>query len=133
MEKIKARLTISRSSHDAEQGALYIKVRDVASSHDFIKLELTNDDLVNALFGRAEVEIMAKIDQLDLVGKTREIKPFSIRVPCRPYDERKQYESDLLSQCPEGWQVRLSLSSQNSIKNESDGMVTLNTYIYRYV
>lgn len=110
-----------------------ITVRDKASRVNFLKLKVKNDDFINALFGLSEVECLSRVNGLEFVGKTRQQEPFSIRVPCRTFDDKKGYGQDLIDQCPDGWTVNLYLSTQGSIVPGKDDMVTLNTYIYRYV
>ncbi len=110
-----------------------ITIRDKASRVNFLKLKVKNDDFINALFGLSEVECLSKVNGLELVGKTRQQEPFSIRVPCRTFGDKQEYEQDLIDACPDGWEINSHISSQNSIENNEDDMVTLNTYIYRYV
>lgn len=133
METIQTALIFSRNTKDQETSTITITVRDVSSRINFLKLKVKNDDFINAIFGLGEVKSFAEVDGLENVGKTRQQEPFSIRVPCRAFDDKKGYEHDLIDHCPDGWFVHLYLSAKDSIVQDGDNMVKLNTYIYRYV
>lgn len=131
-QPIKAQITITALYEDC----IRISVFDTASGLEFIHMELTREQFVNAAMnrlGNCDVD-KAVVRSLDLVGKKRESDTMEFKLrDVKPYgDNRPHAIEEALRLCPEGWEPDLSFSSRGSIFKK-DGEDWARTTIRRWV
>jgi hypothetical protein len=124
----KVTVCMSRTSNDV----MLIHVRDESSSTEFVRIEMTKEQFVNALtssIGEGEAEYRG----LDHLGKKRVSEERTAECPLSIFD-RKQLETWLYDNKQEsGWILDCSLRSQSSIVYNSDKGCKLNYRVHKYV
>jgi len=130
IKNLKGQVTISRRSNDM----VYVSIRDEASKTDFVEVELSLEKYALVLTGLSQVSGEMEVYDLDRVGKTKVRVPRTKTIP-RIEGDRKAYCVWLKEHAQEpGWILDAGLSSQESIfHHHSEGTVTLNYAVYKYV
>jgi hypothetical protein len=126
--KFNGQITILASYDDN----IRMVVSDKDAGIDFLELELTNTQFVNATMNRLGCTSVknAEVRGIENVGKVQEFKDFSFEVP--EQCTKKLAIKIVQEVCPKGWVPDLSFSSQGSFYEEN-GKDYATTMIRRWV
>lgn len=131
-KEITAQITITATYDDL----IRIDIHDKTSSANFLHLEMTREQFINATMNRlGNTDIKhATIRDFNIVGKKMEMKTLEFEIPEKSYYKNDRIVSQLAKEnCPDGWIPDLYFSSQNSFFQDNEGKWYARTIIRRWV
>lgn len=100
-----------------------ITLADVNSNLKVVEIELTPQQLSQALSRLSGTPCKFQFNQSDKIGKMHECKNFEFELPKELQDYHKDYEAiyqAALAQCPDGWEPDKYFRSQDSFFTKND-------------
>jgi hypothetical protein len=98
-----------------------INIKDSDAAITFVKLELSPEQLCQAMSRLVNVDCEIDVYGLDLVGKKHETKTFEFQLPEKSFYNKKIAWETAQKLCPKGWTPENYFGSQNSFfHNEND-------------
>jgi hypothetical protein len=131
MTKLKGQLTISRPSFGDGRELIEITVKDCGSRTSFLKLSISYADFAECITGMSNVTCSLETRGLHNVGKVRETKPLTFKMPSR-YGDKEEARLEVVKHTPDGWTANTYFGSQNSFFHV-DGEQWARTSIDRWV
>lgn len=134
--KLEGRITLLISNEDT-----YIEIEDENANARFLKIYLTNEELVRILSRQGSVECVLELHENEIkkLGKRHENKDFIFEIPERKWDNKMtddEYASiaqKLLDKEGEGWIAESYFRSQNSFWKNADGKQMARCTIRRWL
>lgn len=130
---IDASITICATYEDS----IRITIEDRKAGVEFVELELTREQFINAALNRlGNTEVKKTIVRdLDRVGKKMEMGVFEFEIPediSKFSEEEKEFAIKHATKCPDGWLPDLGFNRQDSFFNK-DGKRYARTTIRRWI
>lgn len=123
---------VSITRMQQSNNSISIMIEDVASSIEFLRMEMTPENFTKAITGIASQNAVGTTYNLEYVGKQRITEKRSVICPISSYD-RTTFEQWLLDNCQEeGWTINTYLGSQTSIIR-NDTTTTLNYTVTKFI
>lgn len=127
------KITFTKKYGYEDDSKINIQVRDLKSRSVFIEVSMNMDNFADAITGRGEVECSFKTNNLENVGKRKETKRISVKMPgkryCHTQDEREELA---LEHTPKGWQPSFYFGSKDSFSYSGDDTI-MHFDVFRYV
>lgn len=132
MEKLPAKLTISKVQPNRDDAYMSISITDANSGIKFTNVAVSLKQFIEALTGLSEVDCTHETRNTEYVGKYYVSERRTITAPRFGYD-KKAYEVWLISNAQEeGWILDPYLRSQSSVTYKDDSAI-LNYTVFKYV
>lgn len=123
---------VSITRMQQSNNSISIMIEDVASSIEFLRMEMTPENFTKAITGIASQNAVGTTYNLEYVGKQRITEKRSVVCPISSYD-RTIFEQWLLDNCQEeGWIISTYLGSQSSIIRNNN-TTTLNYTVTKFI
>jgi len=118
---MKGKITISKTYGNYDNPRpVRITITDTDANIDFAEINLSLEEIAEALLGLAHVECEITTHDLKNVGKTREMDTLIVKFPEEINYPTKQDAHDFaIQQMPETWELRDSFTSQKSFFEEN--------------
>lgn len=131
---MKGKITISKTYGNYDNPRpVRITITDTDANIDFVEVNLSLEEIAEALLGLAHVECDIVTHDLHNVGKLRQMNTLIVRFPDNINHPTKQDAHDFaIQQMPDSWELRDSFTSQKSFFEE-DGWRYARANIVRWV
>jgi len=130
---MKGSISISRPSYGDERKKILIQIKDKASKVGFVCVEVDLDVFSSVLTGLSEQDCEFNVKSLEFIGKEKETKPISFKMPTHNYENRKDIAIGCANKIlSDGWMFNKYLGSKDSFTGHGDD-VYCNSTAYRYV